>query len=154
MENFREESWEMKPQYVIVHHTGAEEKDAAQVRRYHLSLGWRDVGYHFLIERDGLTVAGRSLALPGAHCRAGGMNGQSLGIALIGNLEERPPTPEQLAALMGLLVGLCRCTAVMPAKVLGHREVKGARTACPGRYLDLEELRRHLSACLTQVEGH
>jgi len=27
--------------YIIVHHTGAEERDAEQVRRYHLSLGWR-----------------------------------------------------------------------------------------------------------------
>lgn len=38
--------------YIIVHHTGAEEKDTAQVRRYHLSLGWRDIGYHYVIERD------------------------------------------------------------------------------------------------------
>lgn len=139
----------MVPVYLIIHHTGAEEKDAAQVRRYHLSLGWRDVGYHFLIERDGNTVAGRSPALPGAHCRTDGMNGRSLGVALIGNLEEHPPLPDQLTALLALLTGLCRCYAIPPERALGHREVRGARTACPGRYLNLEELRRHLSACLT-----
>ncbi|BCV21898.1 N-acetylmuramoyl-L-alanine amidase [Moorella sp. Hama-1] len=72
----------MKVEYIIIHHTGAEEKDAEQVRRYHLSLGWRDVGYNYIIERDGRVVAGRSLAIPGAHCRDAGMNFKSAGMAV------------------------------------------------------------------------
>jgi len=136
------------PVYLIIHHTGAEEKDAAQVRRYHLSLGWQDVGYHFLLERDGKAVAGRNLTIPGAHCRADGMNGKSLGIALIGNLEEHPPLPDQVTALVALLTGLCRCYAIPPERVLGHREVRGAKTACPGKYLDLNDLRRRLALAL------
>jgi N-acetyl-anhydromuramyl-L-alanine amidase AmpD len=130
--------------YVIVHHTGAEEKDAEQVRRYHLSLGWRDVGYHFLIERDGRSVRGRSLELPGAHCAASDMNRRGIGVAVIGNLEERPPTEAQEAALRELLFCLCRVWGLPPARVLGHREVPGAATLCPGRHLDLAGLRQEL----------
>ncbi|WP_173297018.1 N-acetylmuramoyl-L-alanine amidase [Thermanaeromonas sp. C210] len=85
---------QMKIQYIIVHHTGAEEKDAEQVRRYHLSLGWRDVGYNYIVERDGRAVAGRSLDIPGAHCRDAGMNYRSAGVAVLGNLMDRPPTKE------------------------------------------------------------
>jgi len=58
--------------YIIIHHTGAEEKDTAQVRRYHLSLGWQDIGYHYVIERDGKVVPGRSLELVGATVRQPG----------------------------------------------------------------------------------
>ena len=53
--------------HIVLHHTGAEEKDAAQVRRYHLSLGWRDVGYNYILERDGRVVEGRPPDIPGAH---------------------------------------------------------------------------------------
>lgn len=138
--------------YIIVHHTGAEERDAEQVRRYHLSLGWRDIGYHYVIERDGKAVPGRSLDLPGAHCRAGGMNTKGIGVALIGNLENHPPLPEQVTSLCGLLVDLCRRFNIRPDCVLGHREVPGASTDCPGRCLDMDGVRRDLAARLASTE--
>ncbi|MFA7467905.1 MAG: N-acetylmuramoyl-L-alanine amidase [Desulfotomaculaceae bacterium] len=96
----------MNWQYLIIHHTGAEEKDTDQVRRYHKSLGWQDIGYNFVIERNGLVVPGRSLEMPGAHCLAAGMNNRGIGIAIIGNLEEHPPRLEQVDALAGLLTSL------------------------------------------------
>jgi N-acetyl-anhydromuramyl-L-alanine amidase AmpD len=130
--------------YIIVHHTGAEERDAGQVRRYHLSLGWRDVGYNFIIEREGRVVEGRPLDVPGAHCRAGDMNRRSIGVALIGDLDCRPPTWMQAEALASLLRELMAKHRIPPARVLGHREVAGAATACPGRFLDPAALRRIL----------
>jgi len=118
------------------------------VRRYHLSLGWRDTGYHFVIERDGKVVPGRSLDLPGAHCRADGMNFKGIGVALIGNLENHPPLPEQLTSLYGLLVDLCLRFGIQPDHILGHREVAGAATDCPGKYLDMDGVRRDLAVRL------
>ena len=134
----------MKWTHIVIHHTGAEEKDARQVREYHRRLGWQDVGYHYLIERSGIVVPGRPPSMRGAHCLAGGMNHKALGIALIGNLEERPPFPAQLAALKGLLKRLAREYRLSPAHVLGHREVPGAATVCPGRHLDLAGVRAAL----------
>lgn len=137
--------------HIIVHHTGAEEKDAGQVRRYHLSLGWRDVGYNFIIERDGKLVPGRSLDGDGAHCVAGDMNKRGIGVALIGNLDLGPATPDQLQSLLALLQQLLARHGLGPEQVLGHREVPGAATACPGRYMDMIQLRRLLGAGATDA---
>ncbi len=127
--------------HIIVHHTGAEEKDTEQVRRYHLSLGWRDIGYHYVIERDGRVVPGRSLDLPGAHCKAAGMNFKGIGVAVLGNLNNHPPLPLQEGALENLVRSLQQRFGIPAANMLGHREVPGAATDCPGRFLDMERLR-------------
>jgi hypothetical protein len=139
-------------QYLIIHHTGAEEKDAEQVRRYHKSLGWRDIGYNFVIERNGLVVPGRSLDQPGAHCLADGMNKKGIGVALIGNLEEHPPWQEQVEALIELMARLMQQHRIPAQNVLGHREVPGAATACPGKYFPLAEVREKVRECLVQTE--
>jgi len=76
------------------------------------------------------------------------MNTKGIGVALLGNLENHPPLPEQLASLYGLLVGLCRRFNIQPGRVLGHCEVKGAATACPSRRLDMDGVRRDLAARL------
>jgi len=142
-----------KRTHIIVHHTGAEEKDAAQVRRYHLSLGWRDVGYNYIIERGGRVVEGRSLEIPGAHCRANGMNVQSVGVAIIGNLEKHPPTGIQVDKLSTLLLELMAAHNIPPGRVLGHNEVPGAATACPGRCINMDMLRSKLSDPLPEPIG-
>lgn len=134
----------MRRDHIIVHHTGAEERDAAQVRRYHLSLGWRDVGYNYILERDGRVVEGRPLNVPGAHCRSGEMNRRGIGVALIGNLDNHPPARRQVEVLPQLLRRLMKEHGISCERVLGHREVPGAATACPGRYLDMHALRRRL----------
>ncbi|WP_227762435.1 peptidoglycan recognition protein family protein [Zhaonella formicivorans] len=120
--------------HIILHHTGAEEKDARQVRRYHLSKGWRDVGYNFIIERDGRVVRGRSLAMPGAHCAASGMNYRGIGVAVIGNMENRRLTEEQFLALRRLISSIMEEYGIAWENVLLHRDVPGARTRCPGKY--------------------
>jgi len=128
--------------HIIVHHTGAWERSPQQVKDYHLSLGWRDVGYNYLIDYAGKVHAGRSLSIPGAHCIAGNMNFRGIGIALLGNFEEKTPTPNQMHSLFALSAELCAEHQVHPDRILGHGEVPGAYTGCPGRYLDLSAVRR------------
>ena len=127
--------------HIIIHHTGAEEKDADQVRRYHLSLGWRDVGYHYVVERDGRVVQGRGLDLVGAHCKASSMNYKGIGIAVIGNLQNHSILPAQEKAVVQLAGDLMGRFAIPLSNVLGHNEVPGAATACPGRHLSMASLR-------------
>lgn len=119
--------------HVVIHHTGAEEKDAAQVRRYHLSLGWQDVGYHFIIERCGLIVPGRSMALRGAHCVADGMNHRAVGIVLIGNFQINYPSYQQIVSLKQLLNVLQQQLPLEEQYISLHRQVLGAKTVCPGK---------------------
>lgn len=55
----------------------------AEVRRWHVEdRGWSDIGYHFLIDRDGTVVEGRPLERVGAHTK--GKNTGTIGISLFG----------------------------------------------------------------------
>ena len=56
------------------------------IRRWHKEKGWSDVGYHFVIERDGKIRAGRHPDSVGAHVR--GHNHNSIGICLVGGLDD------------------------------------------------------------------
>ena len=127
--------------HIVLHHTGAEEKDTAQVRRYHIqSLGWRDIGYNYVIERDGRIVTGRSLSIAGAHCRDGQMNTKGIGVALLGNMENHVPQSAQYSALINHLAALSRQHGIPISNILGHKEVPSA-TACPGRYVNMSQVR-------------
>ena len=130
--------------HIVLHHTGAEEKDARQVREAHLRRGFRDVGYNYIIERNGLVVTGRSLDLPGAHCKAAEMNFKSVGVALIGNLENHPPTDSQQNSLVGLVKSIQQQHRIETGKILPHGAVPGASTLCPGRYFPYDLLLQRL----------
>ena len=67
----------------IVIHCAATPDDrdvtAADIKRWHVEdNGWDDIGYHFVIRRNGLVEAGRDIKMSGAHARA--VNGRSVGI--------------------------------------------------------------------------
>lgn len=128
---------ELKPdkiKYLIVHHsaTARDTTTFEAVKRYHVSLGWGDIGYHFFITPDGKVMPGRPENIVGAQCQADGMNYKSLGICLPGNFMTEVPTVEQLTSLLELLKKLMSKYNIPKENVLGHREVKGASTSCPG----------------------
>ncbi|WP_133412052.1 N-acetylmuramoyl-L-alanine amidase [Vallicoccus soli] len=56
---------------------------------YHLSQGWSDIGYHFLVDRFGTVWEGRAggitKAVQGAH--AGGFNSETMSVSVLGNYE-------------------------------------------------------------------
>ena len=55
---------------------------AGEIRRWHKEKGWSDIGYHYLIDRNGAWVLGRDLEFAGAHTRR--ENADSIGVALFG----------------------------------------------------------------------
>lgn len=71
--------------FLVVHHTDTFENSNYTVfdaNRDHKARGWPEVGYHFLILRDGRLQVGRSIDKIGTHTR--GKNTNSVGIALVG----------------------------------------------------------------------
>ncbi|MBS3969926.1 MAG: N-acetylmuramoyl-L-alanine amidase [Clostridia bacterium] len=131
-------------EFIVLHHTGAEEEDAGHVKRNHLRKGFRDIGYNYLIEKDGRIVTGRPLDIPGAHCIADRMNFRSIGVALIGNFEERHPFPEQINSLIILLQELQIKHSISLESILLHKEVKGTATKCPGKLFPWDDVRLSL----------
>ena len=54
-----------------------------EIKRWHVQEnGWSDIGYHYLISRDGQVRKGRPVEKAGAHTR--GHNSDSIGVCLIG----------------------------------------------------------------------
>ena len=112
---------------------------ATEIRQWHLANGWSDIGYNYVIRRDGLIENGRDLDRDGnvdeevgAHAK--GFNANSIGICLVGGLNASgQPAPEfteaQFTALNGLLAGLR--IRYPGAEVLGHRDLPGVAKACP-----------------------
>ena len=84
----------MRPINEIIIHCSAtaEGKDfkAADIRRWHVQgNGWKDIGYHFVIDLDGTVEVGRPVAQQGAHCT--NHNKTTIGICYVGGCAaERP----------------------------------------------------------------
>lgn len=105
-----------------------------EVRRWHKERGWSDVGYHYLIDRDGTVVEGRPIERTGAHVK--GHNKGSVGISLFGghggsqdDLFDEHFTPEQDRALRKLIAQL-RMEYPSITKVRGHNEVSPKMCPC------------------------
>jgi len=70
---------------IIIHYSASdrpEHDDISVIREWHLSRGWRDVGYHYFIKKDGTLQNGRPEYMIGAHCKS--YNRASIGICLSG----------------------------------------------------------------------
>ena len=106
----------------------------AEIRRWHMQdRGWRDIGYHWLIDRDGSRIAGRAETEIGAHVE--GHNAGTIGISLIGGFGSAATdkfsqhfTAAQDAALRQLMREIFARTRI--EKIRGHNDY--AAKACPG----------------------
>ena len=110
------------------------EEKRDEIQRWHVEEnGWKSIGYHYIIDRDGSIAEGRNLATPGAHVK--GHNASSIGICLLGGYGcEKDDafgehfTIEQGQALRALIEDLQSRFGIK--KILGHNEL--ASKACPG----------------------
>jgi hypothetical protein len=104
-----------------------------EIRRWHLEKKWSDIGYHWIIDRDGSVTEGRKEHVVGAH--VANHNTGSIGICLIGGFgsSENDPfeknyTSQQDLALRTLISEIKSRASIK--RVRGHNEV--APKACPG----------------------
>ncbi len=103
------------------------------IARYHRNtLQWADIGYHYLIGRDGYVYEGRPVTAQGAHAR-GINNLNNLGIAVIGDFNDHLPEEKQLNALKSFLADMQKTYSVANNRVYGHYQF--VNTACPGKAL-------------------
>jgi N-acetylmuramoyl-L-alanine amidase len=105
-----------------------------EIRQWHKSQGWSDIGYHFVIRRDGRVEKGRPVDEIGAH--VAGFNATSVGVCMVGGVDQRDYTravnnftPAQFESLKGLLTQLV--SKYPSAVVLGHRDFPNVNKACP-----------------------
>ena len=105
-----------------------------EIRQWHKAQGWSDIGYHFVIRRDGKLERGRPVDAIGAH--VAGFNATSVGVCMVGGVNQKDFTkaennftPAQWANLKTLLADLAK--KYPGAKVRGHRDFPKVNKACP-----------------------
>lgn len=160
-----------------VHHTAGsnnytKDESAGIVRgiyTYHAkNLGWCDIGYNVLVDKYGQAFEGRYGGLDkyvqGAH--AGGFNGNTFGISMMGNYSDITPPPatlEKVGQIIGWKLAISgvdplgeavhvsegtqftkypKGTRVTLPNIFAHRDV--GNTECPGDagYAQMDNIRR------------
>lgn len=107
---------------------------AHEIRSWHVNdNGWDDIGYHFVIRRNGAIERGRDITLQGAHCPE--FNAHSIAICMVGGVDDfgnpdRNYTMDQWASLKTLVYGLWLEYPTVTG-VCGHRDAPGVKKACP-----------------------
>ncbi len=149
-----------RPTRITLHHTAdlkpvgsSLAENAERIRAYQTAHqqteGWADIGYHFVVDRQGRVWEGRSLTLKGAHAGNKAANEHNIGIALTGNFDATTPTPAQMTAVTTLVMWLCNEYGIPSAQIFTHHQmeqmyhIKGT-TRCPGKRFDayLEQIKR------------
>ena len=108
-----------------------QQSSSKDIDRWHRARGYKSIGYHFVVRRDGSVETGRSLEKVGAHCQ--GHNRHSIGICYEGGLDAdgHPAdtrTPGQVKSLRELVE---RMHTLFPtALIVGHRALNPEK-ACP-----------------------
>jgi len=120
---------------LIVIHCSAvrpgQRSSAEDIDKWHKDRGWKGIGYHYVIRRDGSIEKGRDITEVGAHCYP--HNSHSIGICYEGGLDEKGEaadtrTPEQKKTLRKLVGQLHQ--QFPKALIVGHHDLEPSKP-CP-----------------------
>ena len=142
----------MKWNYIVIHHSATDNGNSAKFDKAHLKRGWKGVGYHFVIDNGTCGKDNGQIEMSprwiqqtdGAHCKADGMNSRAIGICLVGNFSVDDVSTEQLNSLIYLVNTLRAYYKIPKTKILGHGQVCGAKTECPGTRFPWKEFWRRV----------
>ena len=147
-----EQDSEIRPwAFIVLHHSATTSGSVEAIDREHRRRRdrsgnrWLGIGYHFVIGNGHGMEDGETSAtfrwkqqLHGAHSGSLPHNDRGIGICLIGNFEDAPPTPAQRQAVTELVRELVIEFGIPPTRILGHSQVRA--TACPGRHFPLHKI--------------
>lgn len=170
---------------IVVHHSATEDSDKYRnigaIRRFHTSYRidgeivtkeeferreaahqgtsflepWKDVAYHFLVERRGEKIVweyGRPLNEFGAHAghkKSNIFNKTHIGFCIVGNFDKESIDKEMLDFCVNACKEICAHFNIDKTNVIGHREVFTAlgvpvEKQCPGSTFSMDDFRNRL----------
>lgn len=114
------------PKYIIIHCSATKETQNVSIdtiTQWHKDRGFKDIGYHYYITKDGVIHKGRPENFSGAHTV--GYNSNSIGICYEGGLDSigKPKdtrTEAQKESLIDLILDIKSRYTIK--KVMGHRD--------------------------------
>jgi len=157
-----------KVEHIVVHHSAGNPADTIEdIDRVHADRGFAwshggksgHCGYHRVYRTDGIVEHGRPLETMGAHAgpKPGGPDGAlypgvnktSWGVIFVGNFSKQSAWADaQRDAGLADIADLCERAGLGAEGVLGHNEVPGAATACPGAHVSMDDVRRDVGRIL------
>ncbi|HTI52402.1 MAG TPA: peptidoglycan recognition family protein [Planctomycetaceae bacterium] len=142
-------------QYLVVHHTATDAGSVESIHEAHLKNKdkngnpWLGIGYHFVIG-NGRGMADGAIEptfrwrtqIQGAHAGSSNKdyNERGVGICLVGNFEEAPPTAAQRRSVKLLVQTLKSEYHIPAANVVGHKDIRASATECPGKFFPMSEI--------------
>lgn len=139
--------------HIVIHHTATDEGSAYSIDSLHHQRGWENgMGYHFLIDNAtrGKTMGQIEVGprwikqMQGAHTKQGDWNQKAIGIAVVGNYSETGLPDQMFDSLVFLVTTLQKFYRISDRNILGHRDVPGAATECPGKFFPWTEFKRRI----------
>ena len=124
---------------VAIHHSAIPldtNETMSSIQDLHMDTNqWADVGYHYVIDKDGILYEGRDIQVRGAS--VAGYNIGTIGVCVMGNFEVDLPLDIQLTKLQQLVNWLA--TTYTLTHLAAHHEFN-PESLCPGKnmlpYLD------------------
>lgn len=113
---------------------------ADEINQWHLDRGWSGIGYHGVFRRNGQFERGRPMHIAGAHAR--GFNANSIGLCLIGGVDEDGKAEDNFTAVQKRrakqYVEVLQALYDVPDEnIIGHRDLPGVTKDCPS--FDVQE---------------
>jgi N-acetylmuramoyl-L-alanine amidase len=125
---------------IILHCSASEptlDVGAAEIRKWHLNRGWKDIGYHFVIRLDGKVEQGRPVSEVGSH--VAGHNAHSIGICYVGGVKNGKAadtmTAKQISSFRSLVRKLRNDYGQL--ELYGHNDFTNLK-ACPSLDVDVK----------------
>lgn len=127
--------------YIVIHHSGVDTGTLKAMDQYHRRVRHMENGiaYHFVIGNgsgmgDGEISTTRrwTWQLDGGHLASASQDKVALGICLVGNFDQRPPSTRQMESLRVLTEALLVRCRLTPAAVKTHQQINVVHTRCPG----------------------
>ncbi|MBU9888658.1 MAG: N-acetylmuramoyl-L-alanine amidase [Candidatus Omnitrophica bacterium] len=143
----------MRWTHIVIHHTATDEGSAYSINSLHQKRGWEHgMGYDFLVDNGTrgkmigqIEVGPRWIKqMDGAHTKQGDWNKKSIGIAVVGNYSETGLPVPMMESLVFLVTTLKKFYGIPDQNIVGHRNVPGAATECPGKYFPWSEFKRRI----------
>lgn len=135
----RKKQWK----FIVIHHSATPNGSLQIFDQYHREKRHmtNGVAYHFVVcngtngKKDGRiqTSMRWKKQIPGGHCKKKFNNHNGIGICVVGNCQKKGPTEKQFWSLVWLTKKLMRENGISSRRVLGHKDMSGEQTKCPGK---------------------
>lgn len=125
---------------ITLHHAAsAKNATPEDFNRWHRTeKGWPRIGYHYVVDRSGTVFKTNPVEAFSYH--NGYNNQRAIGVCLVGNNDQYPPTYAQVLSARRLIRNL-KAKYPQIKNLRGHKELPGANTACPGAYNKMSDWR-------------